>query len=184
MTWVNPQSVVILQLGAAAAQPSPILLVTEPLTLSATTLAPTKPAVCAYDAITITDDGSGWVNCDLVYSAVSVASSGSGVYLIKLPGGYKFDTLHNVNVQSSIIAGVFPSTDDGKILHGSGTIKDAAGAFENSAAAVPHSSTHFKVLARAPIQPLAAPVLSGTFWSSGYWGIVAAVRLNFRFKKG
>ena len=89
MTWVNPFDAV--SLGGDAAP----LVVTEPVTIRATTTAPTKPtATPILDYITVVDDGSGWCNLSMNLSyetSLAGANPGSGIYLFALPGAYQFD---------------------------------------------------------------------------------------------
>lgn len=77
----------------ALSAPTGAARISSSVTIGATVSAPAKPTSPTVDHITIIDDGSGWCDLQMMLSAESTAgsTSGNGIYLFLLPGGYKFD---------------------------------------------------------------------------------------------
>lgn len=182
MTWINPFGSAVLG-GNPVSASSPIII-TEPLTITATITAPTKPTTRVLDRISVADNGSGWCTCDLVWSVTNSAggNNGSGVYIVALPGGYKFDLdAHGTNTQTSVVAGAFTASDQYKSLPQSDGIVSDTSSFIDRVVAVPRTANTFSIVTT---EILNGTVPANTFWSAGYWGVASFCRMSFRFKKG
>ncbi len=153
------------------------LTFTETTTISATTTAPTKANTRNQDYITLTDDGTGWCEVEMVYAHEinTGTGSGSGTYLFSLPAGYTFNTTtHPLNTQLTILSG---NAEIYKGIAAPGIIEvNGIASFSNYV--VPHTTTQFKIMAMAP-----------TAWGlihSGYYtitGTTNTIKVRFRFKK-
>lgn len=125
---------------------------TEPVTIEATTTAPTKPTVREKDFITLIDDDTGWceVIMDLYYSSTTGGANGSGIYLFKLPAGYRFDlTAHPALGDTGVNADTWPKRLSAitSTYAVDGTVARTSDGVQSRITAVAHSATQFKFYA-------------------------------------
>lgn len=175
--------IAITEIGSTTGLPAGPTIVTEPLTIGATTTAPTKATTREEDYITVVDDKSGWCTCNFQYAALSAtgATAGNGYYLYSLPSGYAFDTtVHPIDTNLSTF-----STYDRiyKIIPGStGIINFATSA--STCAIVPYSSTQFRIISLIEISGIGH--ITWAMQNQGYYQLNTAnmnVGATFRFKK-
>lgn len=176
MTWVNPFNTVSLGGGGG----SPIVM-TEPISLSSTGVAPAKPTAPAVDYITAIDDGSGWCSLQMhLASGASMvgASIGSGFYLWRLPGGLRFDLTAHVPI-SNPAANLQNPAEFGRMIPGSfGMVGNGNSSYSYLSAAA-YDATRFVLI-----------IHMATWYKVGQGayelnpGGSASYTQAFRFKKG
>jgi hypothetical protein len=171
--------------------------VTSNILFSASGSAPTKATVREADWITLQDDKTGWCTVQFQYVATnqSGAASGSGVYYISLPGGYRFDTAFHrtdnttvTQANSQMITKVIPGST-GFISWGTDAPNTSGLPVASTLAIIPVTSTSFKLVTPVIIQPSGTPV-GASNWSivnSGYYALNGVANYvmsaSFRFKK-
>jgi len=184
MTWVNPFDAVSLGGGAAP------LVVTEPVTIRATTTAPKKPsATPVLDYITVVDDGSGWCNLSMNLSyetSLAGAEPGSGIYLFALPGAYQFDLGYHTpspdTVQAFTSQIMVARTIPGS--RGLGARYSTVGAYAELAARV-YDANHFTMYVSNPQANTAIfQQVSGVYFALTTAVTMDSLSMAFRFKKG
>lgn len=118
-----------------------------PLTIGATTTAPSKATTKQNDFIRYRDVGGGEVEVDMLYSATSASggSTGSGDYLFSLPTGLSFDLTEqpaytgSLNLATSSAGGPY-------ILRGSTGSATSSNQWWSHAQIVPYSATQFRIV--------------------------------------
>jgi len=114
--------------------------VSSTATITGTTTNPTKGTMRT-DYTTIVEHGDKWCTFTMQFTQVTSGSSGSGDYLITLPGGYQFDTsVHPVNTGTG--------NGDAQLSYmilTNGVLKSFGSGFDNSVAVMPYSATQFRL---------------------------------------
>lgn len=185
---------VIQVAGANTVSSQVLVVINETVSIGGSTTSPTKSTLMTKDTITLIDDGSGWCNVDmeLIFAnAGTGATAGSGVYLITLPGGYKFDlTRHPANT-STTPGTQLPVIETTKYLPaGTGLVTTASLDLVQDATAIPHNATQFKLIVRSTAIAAGASSTSprtlvgaGNFSIGSGTGGNSAYVVSFRFKK-
>jgi hypothetical protein len=163
--------------------------VTSNITFSASGSAPTKATTSQSDWITLQDDKTGWCTLQFQYAATnpSGAASGSGIYYIALPSGYRFDTAFH-RTDTSTTGTVDPQMATKIIAGSTGLVSWGTGSVpvSGTVAIIPVSDSSFKMITPQGIGGSGASNWSVV--SSGYFNLNGgggnyALAASFRFKK-
>ncbi|MGP8432001.1 hypothetical protein ACT2FY_39470 [Paraburkholderia fungorum] len=175
MTWVNPFNTVSLGGGSKP------IIVTEPVTIGATVAAPTKPTAPTVDYMAVVDDATGWCDLQMRLSAETSqagATTGNGIYLFRLPGGYQFDlSAHPADANISTALNGWEQTT--RMIPGSkGFVSRSDGAYGDLVAS-PYDATRFFLW-----KPFSWEKVASSWFqlAAGYSGI--GYQIAFRFRKG
>ena len=161
-----------------------VITVTEQLTIIGTSANPSK-GTAVIDYINLVDDGSGWCTVSLNFVQTAGGSPGSGDYLIKLPGGYSFDT--SVHIPNSIVGDPGSNASEKKAwIPGSTGLLGNNSSTLNSRVAI-YSAFYFKIISGSE-QIYSSPTAIRTPWSSSSLSYpldsgTAFAQVSFRFKK-
>jgi hypothetical protein len=131
---------------------------------------PTKGTMRS-DYATIVEHGDKWCTFTMQFTQVTSGSSGSGDYLIALPGGYQFDTS---------VHPVYTGTGNGDapisyMILTNGVLKIFGSNFDNTVAVTPYSATQFRLYND-----------DGNRWKSDWYSISASycmAYVTFLFKR-
>jgi hypothetical protein len=185
---LNGNSVLYLSGAGTWSRPGPES-VTSNILFSASGSAPTKATNREADWITLQDDKSGWCTVQFQYAATnpSGSASGSGIYFIALPSGYRFDTaFHRTDNSTAVFVDPQMAT---KIIAGSTGLVSwgtSSPPVSGILAIIPVNDTSFKM-----ITPQAIGANGASNWTvvnSGYFNLNGgggnySLAASFRFKK-
>jgi hypothetical protein len=185
---LNGNSVLYLSGAGTWSRPGPESVI-APIIFSASSVAPTKATSRDADWITLQDDKSGWCTVQFQYAATnqSGSASGSGIYYIALPSGYRFDlAFHRTDTSTS--GSVDPQMATKIIAGSTGFVSWGTGSVPVSGtlAIIPVSDSSFKM-----ITPQAIGANGASNWTvvgSGYFNLNGgggnySLAASFRFKK-